>query len=166
MKRLIAMLSLLVLSLDVLAGGCPAAPAKIEKAIQQHMITLRATEYCEARTVKTEHGITVAIYTAEGACAGQDPQAQPGTCSNNWVRYMVVRANQKITPPVEVGGKGGMTDTGVRISSGTIEVKGRSLGPKDSMCCPSVPETKTFKISPSGRVHQVLPVTARPNAAK
>ncbi|MEF9387163.1 hypothetical protein V4890_16290 [Ralstonia solanacearum species complex bacterium KE056] len=150
MKLLTAMFPLLVLPLDALAGSCPATPAKIEKAIRQHIVTLRAAEYCDARTVKAEDGVTVAIYTAEGACATLDPRAKPGTCSNNWVRYMVALSGQRITPPIKVGGKGGLTATGIRISNGTVEVSGLSLGPQDSTCCPSVPETKKFRISPSG----------------
>jgi hypothetical protein len=150
MKLLAVIFPLLVLSCDALAGGCPAAPAQIEKVIRQHIVTLRATEYCEARRVKTENGITVAIYTAEGACTAINPRAKPGTCSNNWVRYMVALSGQRITPPVKVGGKGGLSDTGVKISDGLIEVIGLTVGPADSMCCPSVPETKIFKISPSG----------------
>lgn len=150
MKFLAAMFSLLVLPLGALAGSCPVAPTEIEKAIRQHITTQRATEYCGARTVKAEGDITVAIYTAEGACAALNPRAKPGTCSNNWVRYMVALSGQRVTPPVEVGGKGGLTDTSVKISEGTVEVSGLSLGPNDPMCCPSVPETKKFQVSPSG----------------
>ncbi|MEF2249504.1 hypothetical protein [Ralstonia solanacearum] len=150
--KLLAAISfpLLVLPLDALAGSCPVVPAQITKAIRQHIITLQASEYCAGRTVKTENGITVAIYTAEGACAGENPRAKPGTCSNNWARYMVALSGRRITPPVEVGGKGDLADRDVKISDGTIEVSGLSIGPNDSMCCPSVPGKKTFKISPSG----------------
>ena len=63
---------------------------------------------------------------------------------------MVALSGQRITPPVEVGGKDGLTDTDIKISDGIIEVSGLSVGPNDAMCCPSVPETKKFKISPSG----------------
>lgn len=150
MKYLTALFSLLVFPLSVLAGSCPAAPVEIEKAIRQHLTTLRAAEYCGARTVKAEGGLIVAIYTAEGACAALNPRAKPGTCSNNWVRYMVALSGQRVTPPVEIGGKGGLTDTGVKVSDGMVEVTGLSFGPNDSTCCPSVPETKRFKVSPSG----------------
>ncbi|HKA77224.1 MAG TPA: hypothetical protein VKD19_08965 [Pseudolabrys sp.] len=150
MKLFAAMFFILVFPLGALAESCPAAPAAIEKAIRQHIATLRATEYCGARTVKAKGNITVAIYTVEGACAALNPRAKPGTCSNNWVRYIVALSGQRVTPPVEVGGKGGLTDTGVKISEGVVEVSGLSLGPSDPMCCPSVPQTKMFKISSSG----------------
>ena len=145
-----AIFLLLLIPSVALAGSCPAAPEQIKKAIRQHIVRLRATEYCDARKVKTEHGITVAIYTAEGACAAQNLRAEPGTCSNNWVRYMVVLSGQRITLPVAVGGKSGFSDMRVEISRGIIDVSGLSVGPNDSMCCPSVPTTKKFKISPSG----------------
>lgn len=150
MKLRAAVFSLLLFPLGALAASCPVAPAPIEKAIHRHIDTLRATEYCDARRVKTEDGVTVAIYTAEGACAGVDPRGQPGTCSVNWVRYMVALAGRRVTPPVEVGGKGGLTDVGVEISDGIIEVKGLSVGPNDPLCCPTLPATKKFKLSPSG----------------
>lgn len=156
MKHCIAIFFLLVPPPSALAGSCPAAPVEIEKAIRQHIVTLRAVEYCAARTVKNEGGITVAIYTAEGACASLSSQAKPGTCSNNWVRYMIALSSQPVTAPVEVGGKGGLNDTGVKISEGIIEVNGLSPGPNDPLCCPSVPETKRFKLSPSG-LGQVRP---------
>jgi hypothetical protein len=105
MKLLTAIFPLLFLPLDALAGRCPAAPVQIENAIRQHITRLGATEYCDARRVKTENGITLAIYTAEGACAGQNSHDEPGTCSNNWVRYMVALSGPRVTPPVEVGGK-------------------------------------------------------------
>ena len=89
MKLLAAIFPLLLLPLDALAGSCPAAPVQIENAIRQHITRLGATEYCDARRVKTENGITVAIYTAEGVCAGQNSHDEPGTCSNNWVRYII-----------------------------------------------------------------------------
>lgn len=149
MTRLVAVLLLLALSFDALAGGCPAAPAPIEKAIHRHIAMLRATEYCAARRVKTERGITVAIYTAEGACAALDLRLKPGSCSNDWARYMVALSGQRVTAPVEIGGKGGFTDTDVKISDGVVEVKGVSVGPHDPICCPSVQETKQYKVSPS-----------------
>jgi hypothetical protein len=150
MKLLTAIFPLLLLPLDALAGSCPAAPAKIEKAIRLHIVALRATEYCDARRVKAENGVTVAIYTAEGACATLNSRVAPGTCSNNWVRYMVTLSGQRVTPPVEVGGKSGLADTGVNIVDGIVEVSGLSVGPHDATCCPSVPKTKKFKISTSG----------------
>jgi hypothetical protein len=131
MKLLAAIFPLLLLPLDALAGNCPAAPAQIDKAIQQHITRLGATEYCDARRVKTENGITVTIFTAEGACAAQNPRDEPGTCSNNWVRYMVALLGQRVTPPVEVGGKSGFSDTAVRISNGIIQVNGLSVGPNE-----------------------------------
>lgn len=150
MKRVAAAIPLLVLPLGALAGSCPVAPAQIEKAIGQHVAALRATEYCDARTVKTENGVTVAIYTAEGACAELNARAKPGTCSNNWVRYMVALSGRRVTPPVEIGGKGGFMDVGVTISDREIEVRGLSLGPNDPICCPTLPVTKKFEVSPSG----------------
>ena len=150
MKLLVAIVLLLVLPLDAIAGIRTATPAQIEKAIHQHVAKLRATEYRDARTVKAESGIVVAIYTVEGACAGLSLRAKPGTCSNNWVRYMVALSGHRVTPPVVVGGNGGFSDAGVKISDGLIEISGRSAGPNDAVCCPSVPETKRFKISASG----------------
>jgi hypothetical protein len=150
MRLLIAIVLLLVLPVDAMAGSPTAASAQIEKAIHKHIIKLRATEYRDARTVQAEDGIVVAMYTVEGTCAGLNPRAKPGTCSNNWVRYMVALSGHRITPPVVIGGKGGLSDTGVKISDGIIEVSGLSAGPNDAVCCPSVPETKSFKFSRSG----------------
>lgn len=150
MKPFVAIFSLLVFPLGAQAGSCPAVPVEIEKAIRHHMATLRATEYCGARTVKAEGGITVAIYSAEGACAALNSRAKPGTCLNNWVRYMVALSGERVTPPVEIGGRGSLTDTGIKISGGIVEVNGLSLGPNDALCCPSVPQTKMFKVSSSG----------------
>lgn len=150
MKLLAATFFFLAFPLGALAGSCPPAPAEIEKAIRQHIATLRATEYCGARKVTAEGGITVAIYTAEGACAALNPRAKPGTCSNNWVRYMVALSGQRVMLPVEVGGKGRLAVTGVKISQDIVEVNGLSRGPNDAMCCPSVPQTKMFKVSSSG----------------
>ncbi len=156
MKYFVAIFFFLMPPLIASAGSCPAAPVEIEKAIRQHIVTLRAVEHCAARTVKDEGGITVAIYTAEGACANLSSKAKSGTCSNNWVRYMVALSGRQVTAPVEVGRKGGLSDTSVKVSGRVIDVNGLSLGPNDSMCCPSVPETKRFKLSPSG-LSQVRP---------
>ena len=150
MKFLVDLVLLLVLPLDAIAGIRTAVPAQIEQAIHQHVIKLRATEYRDARTVKAENGIVVAIYTVEGACAGLNLRAKPGTCSNNWVRYMVALSDHRVTPPVAVGGNGGFSDTAVKVSDGIVEISGRSAGPNDAVCCSSVPEIKRFKISASG----------------
>ena len=128
------------------AADCPAAPAALVDSIQSHIHALEAAEDCDARRVKEENGLAVVIYTAEGACAQTDPGATPGSCSNNWVRYMVAMSGSRITSPVQVGGKGGLTDMSIRFRNGTIEVVGLSVGPSDAMCCPSVHETKRFRI--------------------
>ncbi|TRW89492.1 hypothetical protein [Candidatus Methylobacter oryzae] len=156
MKILGAILFLLTLSFAVAAEECPSTPPKIDKAIRRHVSKLRAAEYCEARTVKAEGGITVAIYTAEGACAGFNARSKPGTCSNNWSRYMVVLAGQCVTPPIEVGSKGDLSDTGVEISEGIIKITGLVVGPNDAMCCPSVPEARRFKFS-QARLSRIRP---------
>ncbi|QYD72954.1 hypothetical protein KZJ38_25070 [Paraburkholderia edwinii] len=132
MRLLVAIVVLLMIPLDAIAGTRTAAPAEIEKAIRQHVIKLQATEYRDARTVIAQNGIVVVIYTIEGACAGINPRAKPGTCSNNWVRYMVALSNHRITPPAAIGGNGGLSDTGVKISDGIIEVSGISAGPNDA----------------------------------
>ena len=76
---------------------------------------------------------------------------------NNWIRYMVALSGGRTTRPLEVGGKGDLSDTSTIISEGVIEVTGLSFGPGDSMCCPSVPKTKEFRISPSGLSQIVRP---------
>ena len=143
-----------VIPFSALAGQCPATPGQIEKSIHHHIDSLRASEYCRARSVKVEHGVAVAIYTAEGACAGIDPNAGPGTCSNDWVRYMVVRSGGRLTQPIAIGGKGFFTGTSIEIRQDTIEVHGLSWGPNDAMCCPQTPQTKKFAFDHS-RLHEV-----------
>jgi hypothetical protein len=139
------------------AGGDANASAQVENAIHRHITRLRAIEYREARRVTTVNGTTVAIYTAEGACEGFDLQATPGTCSNNWVRYMIAISGNRTTLPLEVGGKGDLSDTKTTISEGVIEISGLSFSPGDSLCCPSVPKTKKYQITPSGLSQIVRP---------
>lgn len=156
--KLLALTSLVVLlPVGAHADGGPTTPVQVENAIRHHIASLRAVEYPEARRVTAVEGTTVAIYTAEGACAGFSLRAKPGTCSNNWVRYMVALSGGRTTRPLEVGGKGDLSDTSTTISEGVIEVTGLSFGPGDSMCCPSVQKTKEFRISPSGLSQIVRP---------
>jgi hypothetical protein len=150
--KFITMLLFFLLPFPLTAGNgdCPSTPDGIKKAIESHIRKIRADEYCNARTVKTEGSITIAVYTAEGSCEGFSKKAKAGTCSNDWVRYMIGSINDKIIGPLIVGGKGDLTDDKLIILENTIELSGLSIGPNDSMCCPSKPKTKIFKFSQGG----------------
>jgi hypothetical protein len=139
----------LLISQVVLAEECPPMVAHIEKAINNHIQKIRASEYCEARSIKSGDGITVVIYTAEGAC-GNNKKSPPGTCSNNWVRYMVGSIDGRIIGPVRVGGKGDLSDNEIKLKGNNIEIVGHTIGPKDALCCPSVPKTKKYEVSVNG----------------
>jgi len=143
-------LALVLPSLGAIAGECAPVPENLEKAIHSYIAKLKAFEDCSARRIQTSDAITVVIYTAEGACADFPARAKPGTCSNNWTRYMMGFVNHRVLPPLEVGGKGGFTDTAIKIAHGIVEVSGLTLGPNDALCCPSVPETKRFDFSQGG----------------
>jgi hypothetical protein len=74
MKIFTTFLFLVLLSLNAAAKECPPTPDTIKKAINNHILQIRADEYCKARAVKTEGNITMAVYTAEGACDGLSPR--------------------------------------------------------------------------------------------
>jgi len=150
MRIIATIFALLLFSFHAAAEECPPTPEGVKRAIENHIKKLRADEYCKARTVKTEGNVTIAIYTAEGACEGFSKKAKAGTCSSNWVRYMVGSINGKVIGPIKVGGKGDLTDSGMNITDSTVELTGLTLGPSDPLCCPSVPKTKNFKFSQSG----------------
>jgi hypothetical protein len=152
MKIISLIILLITISNNGWAEDCPTLPIEIQNAIEQHISNLKAFEYCNARKLKSEKGITIAIYTAEGACVDLDPQAAPGTCSNKWVRYIVSLKDKKVSQPIEVGEKGGFSDQNIKISSKTIELRGLSNGKNDPLCCPSIPTTKKFKITQSGLI--------------
>ena len=94
---------------------------------------MRATEYCEARTVKSDGKLSVVIYTAEGAC-GSDSKEEPGTCSSTWFRFMVGERNGKIIGTEQIGGKFDFSDRKIRISGNVVEISGLTLGDKDAFC--------------------------------
>jgi hypothetical protein len=154
MKR-IAMVLLLAASLPVAAGECPRVPKAIEAAIAEHIEALRATEYCEARTVKSDGKLSVVIFTAEGACGG-DSKEKPGTCSSTWDRFMVGERKGKIIGPDQIGGKFDFSDKKVRISGNVVEISGLTPGADDAFCCPTVPASRKYKISTDG-FEQVSP---------
>ncbi|MEO6973241.1 MAG: hypothetical protein ABI135_07485 [Rhodoferax sp.] len=137
------------------AKDCAAVPAPLKQAMIQHISSIRADEYCAARTFKTDGEISVLIYTAEGACY-KDTSQKPGTCSTNWVRYMVGEYKDRPVEPVVVGGNGGLEDRQVTISHGVIKINGFTVGSSDPLCCPTVPAVKTFKVS-GGRFVVVPP---------
>lgn len=143
--KLLALTSLVVLlPVGAHADGGPTTPVQVENAIRHHIASLRAVEYPEARKVTAVEGTTVAIYTAEGACAGFSLRAKPGTCSNNWVRYMVALSGGRTTRPLEVGGKGDLSDTSTTISEGVIEVTGLSFGLETQCAAPQCQKRKSF----------------------
>lgn len=150
MKVITAILALILLSSNAPANECPPTPNNIRAAIQDHIQKIRAAEYCRARVVETGGNITVAVYTAEGACLGSTRGEAAGTCSNDWARYMVGAIDGKIIGPIKVGGKGDITDSEIRVSDNTVELTGVTMGPNDPMCCPSVPSRKLFRFSHEG----------------
>jgi hypothetical protein len=156
MKISVITLFLLLLFHGAVAEECPPTPDNVKKAIENHIRKIRAYEYCKARAVKTEGNITIAVYTAEGACEGFSKKAKAGTCSNNWERHMIGSINGKIIGSISVGGKGDLSDNEIKISNDTAELIGLTIGPNDPMCCPSVPQTKKFNFS-QGRFSEIKP---------
>ena len=149
MRKIAILLAALIISQNILAGECPPTPPNIDKAINSHIQKIRASEYCPARSIKSENGIAIAVYTAEGAC-GDDKETAPGACSNNWVRYMIGSIRGTIIGPIEVGGKGDLSDREIRIEGNIGELVGLTIGPDDALCCPSVPKTKKYEFSKNG----------------
>jgi len=137
------------------AKDCSPVPAALKNAMLQHISSIRADEYCAARTFKADSELSVLIYTAEGAC-DKDRSQKRGTCSTNWVRYMVGEYKGKPIEPVVVGGKGGLEDRRVTLSKGVIKISGLTVGNSDPLCCPTVPAVETFKVS-GGRFVVVPP---------
>ena len=154
MKR-IAISFLFAASFSVVAEECPSIPKNLENAVIQHIQTIRASEYCEARSVQSNKTLSVVIYTAEGEC-GSNSKEEPGTCSVNWVRYMVGEYNGKIIGPVSIGGKGNLSDTQVKISGGVVEISGLTIGANDALCCPSVSASKKYRVAENG-FQEILP---------
>ncbi|OGR05388.1 MAG: hypothetical protein A2511_00415 [Deltaproteobacteria bacterium RIFOXYD12_FULL_50_9] len=149
MKTITSILLALLVPLTTVAGECPPAPNTIEKAINEHIQKIRASEYCPARSIQSQNDTIIAVYTAEGEC-GEDKETPPGACSVNWVRYMVGSLNGKIIGPVIVGGKGGLADNEIKIKGNIVELVGLTIGPNDALCCPSVPSSKRFGFSENG----------------
>jgi len=139
----------LLISQFVSAEECPPTAAHIEKAINGHIQKIRAIEYCEARSIRSEDEIIVALYTAEGECRN-NKKSPPGTCSNNWSRYMIGSIKGRIIGPVKIGGKGDLSDNAIRLKGNNVEIDGLTIGPKDALCCPSIPKKKKFLISVNG----------------
>jgi len=149
MIRISILLAALLISQNISAGECPPTPENIDKAINSHIRKIRASEYCPARSIKSENGTVIVVYTAEGEC-GEDKESTPGTCSNNWVRYMVGSISGRIIGPIKVGGKGDLSDSEIKIEGNIVEIAGLTIGPNDAMCCPSVPKTKKYEFSKNG----------------
>ena len=148
MKRF-AMVLLFAASLPVAAEECPKVPKAIETAIAEHIEAMRATEYCEARTVRSDGKLSIVIYTAEGAC-GSDSNEKPGTCSSIWDRYLIGERNGKIIGPEPVGGKFDFSDRKLRISGNVVDISGLTPGANDAFCCPTVPASRKYKVSKDG----------------
>lgn len=142
-------------ALSANAASCPAAPASLKNIMVQHIVEIRANEYCEARVFKASEGLSILIYTAEGAC-GKEKIETPGTCSTNWVIYMVGEHQDVPIGPVVVGGKGFYEEKQVSIFNGVVKITGLTYGRSDPLCCPTIPAVKFFKVS-DGRFVQVKP---------
>ena len=153
--RVLLFLLLAATAFGVNAKGCSLVPASLKKTMLQHIARIRADEYCAARTFKADRELSVLIYTAEGAC-DDDKSQKPGTCSTNWVRYMVGEYKGRPVGPVAVGGKGGLQDKQVTLSNGVVKISGLTVGSFDPLCCPTVQAAKTFRVS-GGRFVEVSP---------
>lgn len=144
---------LATVALTAKADNCPLVSPLLQKAMLQHIAHIRADEYCPARSVKSEGNLSVLIYTAEGACNGNRAQ-QPGTCSNDWVRYMVGENKGRLLAPVIVGGKGRFEDDTISLAKGLIKISGLAAGKSDASCCPGTSAVRTFRVS-EGRFVEV-----------
>lgn len=153
--RLLTICVLLFVSFRGNADSCPVVPENLAKAISYHIASIRADEYCEARHLTGNARITIVIYTAEGACGG-DVADEPGSCSVNWVRYMLGFYKGKILGPIAIGGKGSLTDNSIEVSENAVEIKGLVPGKNDPLCCPSVQASKFYSFSENG-FKEILP---------
>ena len=143
------MFTLILMSFNAVAEECPITPDNITEAIENHIREIRASEYCPGRSIRTDGVNTIVVYTAEGACDPEEESAA-GLCGNHWERYMIGSINGKIIGPIEVGRKGELSDKEIKITGNLIELTGLAIQPKDSFCCPSLPQTKKFEFSQDG----------------
>jgi tRNA U34 2-thiouridine synthase MnmA/TrmU len=143
--------SISIFSLSVAASECPELSQALEQAVTQHIHEIRASEYCKARLIQSNQSISIVIYTAEGQCNSSTVQPA-GSCSNNWVRYMAGVSKGSILAPVLVGGKGNFTDQKITITGNNVTISGVTLGEHDGLCCPTVPQTKSYKVTKNGFV--------------
>lgn len=140
-------------------GSFPFFPSRGHRSeylcTNTHIAHIRADEYCAARTFTSGDGLSILIYTAEGAC-NNDKNEKPGTCSTSWVRYMIGEYQGRSIGPMALGGEGSFQDTRVVIAEGIVKFVGFTYGKSDPLCCPTVPSAKIFRVS-GGRFVQVNP---------
>lgn len=141
--------SIFFISLQAAGDNCPELPQSIETAIFKHINKIRAYEYCDARLIESSHNRTIVIYTAEGEC-NESTEQPPGSCSNNWARYMIGEYSGRLIAPVLIGGKGNFTDHEIMSTGNEIKISGVTVGSEDGLCCPTVPQTKAFRVADNG----------------
>ncbi len=147
----------LLLDIEAKEGSCKnwSIPYEIRRAISNHAKNERAgNPICGAKENINTADKVIVTYILEGACGkyeyGESEGIIPGACGNDYRYYMVGLMNGNIIEPITIGGKSGFMDKEIKIVGDTIELNGLTVGEDDPSCCPSVPETKKFKIEQNG----------------
>lgn len=102
-------------------------------------------EYCGGRSgVKTET-VEVILVTVEGACRDNKTERKGG-CGNNYQRYMLGIKDGEVLETIAVGGTFDFLASGVTLQGQDVILYGEAYTATDAKCCPSLPETRTYKI--------------------
>jgi hypothetical protein len=136
---------------------------RLRQAVLRHGARERGALLCLPADVRSRQGLTVLIYTIEGAC-GRHRASLPGGCSNQWNRYLTGLYRGRVIAPIVIGGKARFQGQGFTLKGRTVDIQGTELGPADALCCPTQAAQRSYRFD--GRrfvpLHDAAGSTAHP----
>lgn len=137
---------LLVSNITLFAGNNSKISTKAKQIMENHIMKIKGIG--EADHIYKNGNNEIIVYTATGPCFNVK-NAQPGSCGNNYLTYMLAIIDGKIFQPIQVGGKGYAHISAVDFRNKTIVLDASTYQENDPMCCPSGSSVFQYKIQNS-----------------
>lgn len=149
MKYLISLFVIFLCSANLQAADCPAVSKKMTAEITRQLEQLRAVESCENRYIYKEMGVELVLFSIKGSCSN-NPDAAPGTCGDKTSMYLAGVLSGQVLAAVEASDATGFAPIKVRKDADTAIITGLKHAPTDPLCCPSIKENRSLKITAAG----------------
>lgn len=149
MKYLLSLCCIFLCSANLQAADCPPVSKKMTAEITRQLEQLRATETCENRYIYKEMGVELVLFSIKGSCIN-NPDATPGTCSDKTAVYLAGVISGQVLAAVETSDAAGFAPIKVRKETDVAVVTGLKHAPTDPLCCPSIKEARSLKITATG----------------